>query len=272
MILFHSTVLQRETVTHDTFRIRLSCPEEFIRRFNPGQFVMVKVADFSHLDPLLKRPFSICRLREDSFELLIKAVGRGTGILQQAAVGSVLSVHGPLGNGFPLKSMAGKPKIMLVAGGIGIAPILCLLDELLASEHPSLELIMGARTAGELLCIDELRKLVDNRNGFQLGITTDDGSMGHHGLVTDLVSQQLKSGGEKPVICACGPLPMLTALGKLAMKASCSCYLSLESRMACGFGVCLGCVARKNTDDDRHPWVKICQDGPVFNAETLKLP
>ncbi len=272
MILFHSTVLQRETLTPDTFRIRFSCPKDFIRRFNPGQFVMVNVAVSSHLDPLLKRPFSVCRLQDNSFELLIKTVGRGTGILQQATVGTVLSVHGPLGNGFPLKAMAGKSKIMLVAGGIGIAPILSLLDELLAPGHPPLELIVGARTAGELICIDELRKQVDNGNGFQLSITTDDGSVGHHGLVTDLVSQQLESGGEKPAICACGPLPMLTALGKLAMKAACSCYLSLESRMACGFGVCLGCVARKKTDDNRHPWVKICQDGPVFDAETLKLP
>ena len=271
MILFHSTVLQRETITPDTFSIRLSCPKEFLQRFNPGQFVMVDVAVSSHLDPLLKRPFSVCRLRDDSFELLVKAVGRGTGILQQVAAGTVLSVHGPLGNGFPLATITGKPKIMLVAGGIGIAPIFSLLNGLLASGHPPLELIVGARTAAELLCTDELRKRADQEKGLQLSIATDDGSVGHHGLVTELVSRQLESGGEKPVICACGPLPMLIALGKLAAEASCSCYLSLESRMACGFGVCLGCVTRKKTGDDWHPWVKICQDGPVFDAETLRL-
>lgn len=233
---------------------------------------MVSVTGSSRFDPLLKRPFSICRLQSDGFELLIKVVGRGTDILRQITVGSVLPVHGPLGNGFPVKNISNNKKIMLVAGGIGVAPIISLLDYLLQSSHPSpaIDLIVGARTAGELLGIEEFQQHADD-SLLNLAIATDDGSMGYRGMVTDLVFRQLQSGDEKPIILACGPLPMLTALGKLAMESSCSCYLSLESRMACGFGVCLGCVTRKKTNNVKHPWFKICQDGPVFNAMDLQL-
>ncbi|NIA20260.1 MAG: hypothetical protein GWP07_07515 [Xanthomonadaceae bacterium] len=272
MFLFHSTVLHRTEITPDTFRIRLSSSGNFTRQFIPGQFVMVSVVGPSHLDPLLKRPFSVCQLRPDGFELLIKVVGRGTEILQHMAIGTLLSVHGPLGNGYPVKIMNKDSKIMLVAGGIGIASLISLLDYCHVSVCPlkNIHLILGARTAGELLCLDELQQLVEK--GLTLSLATDDGSVGHHGLVTDLVSRQLEfNDDERPIIFSCGPMPMLTALGKLALQKSCSCYLSLESRMACGFGVCLGCVTRKKTKDNRHPWVKVCHDGPVFDATTLML-
>lgn len=272
MFLFPSTVLQLTELTSDTFSIRLSCPKSFISRFNPGQFVMVSVTGASRFDPLLKRPFSICRLKPDGFELLIKVVGRGTDILRQITVGAVLPVHGPLGNGFPVENISNDKKVMLVAGGIGIAPIISLLDYLLQSSHPlpAIDLIVGAGTAGELLGIEEFEKQAGG-HGLKLSIATDDGSMGYRGMVTDLVSRQLQLGGEKPIIFSCGPSPMLTALGKLAMKASCSCYLSLENHMACGFGVCLGCVTRKKMNDEQHPWLKVCHDGPVFNALDLQL-
>ncbi|MGB9500443.1 MAG: dihydroorotate dehydrogenase electron transfer subunit [Dissulfuribacterales bacterium] len=272
MFLFSSTVLQLTELTPDTFRIQLSSPENFARQFIPGQFVMVSVAGPSHFDPLLKRPFSICRLRPDGFELLIKVVGRGTEILQHMAIGTLLSLHGPLGNGYPVKIIKNDSRIMLVAGGIGIASIISLLDYCLEAAYPlkNINLILGARTSSELLYIDEFRQLAEK--GLTLSIATDDGSMGHRGLVTDLVSRQLQNNAEdNPIILSCGPLPMLTALGKLALQKSCSCYLSLESRMACGFGVCLGCVTRKKTKDEKHPWVKVCHDGPVFDAATLQL-
>ncbi|MEA2109114.1 MAG: dihydroorotate dehydrogenase electron transfer subunit [Pseudomonadota bacterium] len=271
MFLFHSTVLRLTEITPDTFRIRLSCPENFVRQFIPGQFVMVSVAGPSHLDPLLKRPFSICRLRSDGFELLIKVVGRGTEMLRHMAIGTLLSLHGPLGNGYPVKIIKNDSRIMLVAGGIGIASIISLLDYCLETAYPlkNINLILGARTSSELLYIDEFRQLVEK--GLSLSIATDDGSVGHYGLVTDLISRQLQDVENNPIIFSCGPMPMLTALGKLAMEASCPCYLSLESRMACGFGVCLGCVTRKKTKDEKHPWVKVCQDGPVFDVTTLML-
>jgi len=160
---------------------------------------------------------------------------------------------------------------MLVAGGIGIASIISLLDYFLESAYPlkNINLVVGARTAGELLYIDKFQQLAEK--GLTLSIATDDGSRGHRGLVTDLVSRQLQNAEDNPIILSCGPLPMLTALGKLAMESSCSCYLSLESRMACGFGACLGCVTRKKTSDEKHPWFKVCHDGPVFDAATLML-
>lgn len=271
MSLFNSTVLGLTELTSDTFRIRLSSPEKFVGQFIPGQFVMLSVAGPSHLDPLLRRPFSVSRLKPGGFELLIKAVGRGTDILQHLSMGTVLSVHGPLGNGYPVKAIRKDGKIMLVAGGIGIASIISLLDYFLESAYPlqNIDLIVGARTAAELISLDECTELVEK--GLTLSISTDDGSRGHKGMVTDLVSQQLQHAEKKPIILSCGPMPMLTALGKLSMEESCPCYLSLESRMACGFGVCLGCVTRKNTDDSSHPWVKVCQDGPVFEAATLIL-
>jgi len=271
MFLFNSTVLCLTEITPDTFRIRLSSPEKFAGQFIPGQFVMLSVAGPSHLDPLLKRPFSVSRLKPGGFELLIKVVGRGTDILQHMSLGTVLSVHGPLGNGYPVKAIREDEKIMLVAGGIGIASISSLLDYCLKSAYPlkNINLIVGARTAGELISIDEFTELVEK--GLTLSISTDDGSRGYKGMVTDLVSQQLQHAEKKPIILSCGPMPMLTALGKLSMEVSCPCYLSLESRMACGFGVCLGCVTRKNTNDSSHPWVKVCHDGPVFDAATLIL-
>jgi len=271
MFLFHSTVLHLTEITPDTFRIRLSNPENFARQFISGQFVMVNVAGTSHLDPFLKRPFSISRLRPDGFELLIKVVGRGTKILQHMSVGKALSVHGPLGNGYPVHLIKKERKIMLVAGGIGIASIISLLDYCLESSYPlqNINLILGSRTDSELIIIDEFLELAEK--GLTLSISTDDGSKGHQGMVTDLVSRQLQNTGENPIIFSCGPLPMLAALGKLAMEESCPCFLSLESRMACGFGACLGCITRKKTKDNRHPWVKVCNDGPVFDAATLML-
>ena len=272
MFLFQSTVLQLTAITPDTFRIRLSSPGNFARQFIPGQFVMVDVAGPSRFDPLLKRPFSICRIKPESFELLIKVVGRGTDILQHLSPGTVLSVHGPLGNGYPVSIIRNDRKIMLVAGGIGIASIISLLDYCVHANIPlkNIHLLFGAGTAGELLSIAEFQQLAEK--GLILSIATDDGSRGYRGLVTDLVSRQLQSDeDDRPVIFSCGPLPMLTVLGKLALEQSCPCYLSLESRMACGFGVCLGCVTRKKTSDEQHPWVKVCHDGPVFAAATLQL-
>ncbi|MBN2333045.1 MAG: dihydroorotate dehydrogenase electron transfer subunit [Deltaproteobacteria bacterium] len=271
MTLFSSTVLALTQLSSDTFLLTLSSTESFARHFIPGQFVMVGIPESTRYDPLLKRPFSVCRVSPEQMELAIKVVGRGTAILSNLSVGSRVSMHGPLGNGYPLDTIRTTEKLLLAAGGIGIASLMSLV-EFCRSHDGSLanvEIIVGAQTASQLTFVDRLVNLAEQ--GLQISLVTDDGSKGEKGLVTDAIARQLNKNSKRPTIVSCGPLPMLKAVGALAKKFSCPCYLSLESRMACGFGVCLGCVTRRKPPVKGSPWLKVCSNGPVFSADMLDL-
>jgi dihydroorotate dehydrogenase electron transfer subunit len=220
----------------------------------PGQFVMIRVGEF--MDPLLRRPFSLCRVQDDLVFVLYRVVGRGTRILSNAREGEALSVLGPLGNGF--EGFNNKSPSILVAGGVGIAPLLFLAESL---EPKPYAFLAGFGSAEEMLGPADL-----GIQGMEIAFATDDGSAGHHGLVTELLEHQLRElTGTPGVVCSCGPFPMLKAVAAITRERNIPCQVSLEAAMACGLGACQGCAMKAAAGQDRAYW-HVCQNGPVFDA------
>ncbi|OGD14308.1 MAG: hypothetical protein A2V76_10430 [Candidatus Aminicenantes bacterium RBG_16_63_14] len=232
------------------------------REARPGQFVMVKVGDGPI--PLLRRPLSIHDAGKDGIELFFKVSGQGTEILSRKKPGDSLDLIGPLGKGFTVSDAMKGKRAYLVGGGRGIAPLFFLARELGAR---------GVRTAvfygGRRLADIPLRDKFD-KAGIELLCSTDDGSFGFAGLVTELVGRELAK--TKPdIIHACGPDAMMKALAALAAKHGVPAEFSLESIMGCGIGACWGCVHRiRNESGDG--WTKICEEGPVFPGERILWP
>jgi dihydroorotate dehydrogenase electron transfer subunit len=245
--------------------------EVIARNAQPGQFVNVRVMD--SLDPLLRRPFSVyaCNPEHRSFSLLFDIVGRGTKLLAAHDVGDFASVVGPLGRGFDLGSSA-EALHVLVAGGCGAAPLHFLSDAI--CRHWGCEkatVLVGARSGDAVLCEREFRG-----HGAAVGISTEDGSYGYHGLVTNLLQQHLSSlpPHSNVRVYSCGPMPMMREVWRIAKSSQVtSCQLSLETSMACGLGVCMGCVVKGCNEHDKScgewDYRRVCTEGPVFNAEEL---
>jgi dihydroorotate dehydrogenase electron transfer subunit len=230
----------------------------------PGNFLHLRVSRGYY--PLLRRAFSIHQTNpaEGQFDILFKVVGPGTEMLSQRRPGDSLDALGPLGNGF---SLPGEDrKIMLVAGGMGIAPLWFLLSRL-AEKHRNSELtlFLGARSRDELVYTEELK-----RSGVRLVIATDDGSAGHQGLVTEVFLDEIQKQDvdfSKLAVYACGPPLMLKRMAQIARSFDFSCQVSLENHMACGVGACWGCAV-KQADGT---YKRVCTDGPVFDARELAL-
>lgn len=219
-----------------------------------GQFLSVYSDDASRLLP---RPISICEInpRIGALRLVYRIAGKGTLEFSRKKAGGSLTVVGPLGSGFPIK----EKKAFLIGGGIGIPPLLELARQLRCEK----QMILGYRDSAMFL-LDEFR-----RQG-SVFVATEDGSAGTKGNVLDAVREEKLSAD---VIYACGPTPMLRALKEYAAKQGMECWISLEERMACGIGACLGCVCR-SVDTDPHTNVhnkRICKEGPVFDAREVEL-
>ncbi|MDE5931846.1 MAG: dihydroorotate dehydrogenase electron transfer subunit [Lachnospiraceae bacterium] len=224
---------------------------------HPGQFIAVYPKS---ADTLLPRPISICEVyrEQNRLRLVYRIAGKGTKEFSTWREGGGISVLGVLGNGFPLEKAQGK-SVFLMGGGIGIPPMLQLAKELQGDR----QIILGYRNQ-DLFLAEELR-----RNG-TVYIATEDGSVGSRGNVMDAIREnELKA----EVIMACGPMPMLRAIKQYAAENGIEAYLSLEERMACGVGACLGCVC-KTKEVDHHSHVhnaRICTDGPVFEAKEVDI-
>lgn len=232
-------------------------PEEV----KPGQFAGLYPND---ADKLLPRPISICRWDPEKKELrfVFRVAGAGTASLAAQKAGDTVDMLGVLGNGYNTGRLAGK-KVLLLGGGIGVPPMLELAAAL--SKEPGTEVtaVMGYRDSSMFLT-EELGKYA------RLLIATEDGSVGTKGNVLDAV---LEHGVKAQAVCACGPMPMLRAVKRYAMEEEIPAYLSLEERMACGVGACLGCVT-KTAKVDGHSHVRnarICTEGPVFGAEEVEI-
>ena len=227
----------------------------------PGQFAGLYPNDASMLLP---RPISICRWDPERGELrfVFRTAGAGTMSLAAQKTGDTVDVLGILGNGYDLSELAGK-RVLLLGGGIGVPPMLELAACL--SKEPGTEVtaVMGYRDS-DMFLTEELGECA------RLLIATEDGSAGTKGNVLDAVRE---NGVTADVLCACGPMPMLRAVKKYAREKGIPAYLSLEERMACGVGACLGCVT-KTAKTDSHSHVKnarICTEGPVFKAEEVEI-
>ncbi len=266
-------VISRSEVAPGTFRLRLEAPG-IAARARSGQFVMLRVRD--GMDPLLRRPFSFHRILagEGIVEILYRVVGRGTMLLSRCAPGERLDLIGPLGNGFSLPG-AGISPILVVAGGIGIAPLFELVAGLAsglsrAEAASRIRLFYGARTAAELLPRREFQDL-----GATVLFGTDDGSYGFNGYVTELLARTVEREQLKPaLVYACGPLAMQYHVGRWALARGVPAQLSLESLMACGVGACLGCALPATLGDDSDSqadrYVHVCKDGPIFSAGAIE--
>ena len=215
-----------------------------------GQFVQVRVSE-TH-DPFLRRPVSVHDDTGDRLVLLYRTVGRGTALLAAKNTGETLDLFGPLGSGFPLTD---RPQAVVVAGGIGAAPLYYLLRTL-KQAGKQVSFFYGARNKAELLLRDEYRALAANYSE-----ATDDGSAGTRSLVTQLAAPAIAS--LDATVYACGPSPMLREVARLAACCGRSCYLSLEAQLACGVGACLGCVVPVRGQEK---YRRVCVDGPVFAA------
>ena len=231
---------------------------------SPGEFFMIR-GDWG-LHPVLPRAFSLVESGSTG-AVLVKAVGEGSERLAAMRPGDRLVVFGPLGHGYEIKP-AGHS--ILVAGGVGVAPLLFLARQLSGANARRL-FLYGARTRDDLPLADEIAEVSD------LTITTEDGSVGEQGLVTAPLERWLadyRSSGTKrgdqsadsePVIYTCGPDPMLEAVAKVAAGFGVSCQVALEAPMACGLGTCKGCAVMSADGSYRY----VCHDGPVFEASTI---
>ena len=270
--MFHgpAPVLINRQLARDTWLIRLQAPE-LARAIRPGQFLMIRLP--GHSDPLLGRPFALYDTVLDdggqpvAVDVVYLIVGKVTGLMAELKSGDSVDIWGPLGNGFP--ELRDLDHVGLVAGGIGQTPFLAHIRELLGTrgyggKSPrkatnKVSLYYGVRTADLAAGVEDFRSA-----GADVHLTSDDGSLGFHGFVTQLLEKQ-----QPPQhLIGCGPEPMLKALAALAHRWQVPCHLSLETPMACGVGICFSCVTSVRTNDG-WDYRRVCVDGPVFDAECL---
>ncbi len=237
--------------------LQLTDPERALPAMLPGQFVEVRV-DGSPTT-FLRRPISINFVDREANELwlLVHAVGDGTRALAQLQEGAVLNIVAPLGNGFTLPTTTSE-RYLLVGGGVGTAPLLYMGQELLSRGCRPV-FLLGARNAQDLLQLELFRAIGD------VYVTTEDGSEGEQGFVTQHSLWADVDATQQWCICTCGPKPMMVAVSRLAREKGIPCEASLENLMACGLGACLCCV-----EDTTEGHVCVCKEGPVFNVEKLK--
>ena len=273
---FEVAIDQQVQLAHDTYRVRFTAPG-LARRIVPGQFVMVRPAEGT--DPLLGRALALYDVilqagEPRQIDLVYLVQGKMTNRLSRMLPDQRLSVWGPLGNGFAVRP---TDHLVMVAGGIGQTPFLSVAKEYLHRQQygsPSRQqprarrvtLLYGARTARLLAGIDDFERI-----GVEVQVSTDDGSRGYHGRVTELLEAFLnaKSPEECRIVC-CGPEPMMEGVSSVASRFGVPCQVSLETPMACGLGICFTCVARIRQDDGPEwDYRRTCVEGPVFDARDV---
>lgn len=260
MIDQHIEIVFNRKINHGTFLMGLRSPQIAFES-RPGQFVMMRVDE--GIDPLLRRPFSICGVcDEDIICVLYKTVGHGTEILTGKKAGDKLSVMGPLGQGFILPG--NNEKAILVAGGIGAAPLYFLAGTI---KNNPIEFMMGFGSSKDIIPPEHITK-----QPVSVSIATDDGSEGYSGMVTGRLNEYLDMHiHEKDALAiyACGPLPMLKKTASIASDRNITCQVSLEAMMACGLGACQGCAIKILSQDNLTPYRHVCKDGPVFPSRVI---
>ncbi len=261
-------VLSNQEISPGYFRMKILAPG-YSETSHPGQFVMFRVQ--RSLLPLLRRPFGIFRVgfmpadcdnmpAKEFIEIIYKVVGDGTGIMQGLHYGDPVELLGPLGTGFDCGEAA-EEKI-LVGGGIGLVPLYSLAEKLV--ETSNVRLLMGGRTRDDIITVTEFERL-----GVETYVSTEDGSLGEAGLVTQVLEKKLDQYPQATVF-ACGPMPMIEAVQKICLQHQVPLQVSLEALMACGVGACLSCVVKGEGHTESDPrYLCTCTSGPVFAAEKL---
>lgn len=231
----------------------------------PGQFVALSVGDGTS-SMLLRRSFSIRRVTASgtdggTTEIVVAAHGPGTRVLTRLEPGETVGVVGPLGHGFPLPSQA-VPSV-LVGGGYGSAPLFWLAEQL-RERGCAVEIVLGAATESRLYGVEEARRVADG-----VTVTTDDGSAGTRGWVSDVVPDVIGRAGAGAVY-ACGPMGMLRSLSAIAEEHGIEAHVAVEEAMACGVGICMTCVMPVRDDEGTTSMVRSCLEGPVFRGDRVR--
>jgi dihydroorotate dehydrogenase electron transfer subunit len=244
-----ATVVTSDEITPGVYLIRLDCPD-INSQPHPGQFVMVRCGD--GVEYQLRRPLSLHQQEGNELSLLFRVVGRGTQWLSERQAGQKLDLLGPLGNGFTIHP--DSKRLLLAAGGIGIAPLV-FLAEAAISQGKEVTMLLGAPTASQLYP----RKLLPT--GARLITATEDGSTGRKGMITDILSDFI---GAADQLFACGPPPMYRQMAKMPELKDKPVQVSLEMRMGCGLGICYGCTVKT-----KNGLRQACKHGPIFNLDEV---
>lgn len=265
-LVFDARVVAHLDLGADVRILRLSVPHS-LEGFRAGRFLHIQV-DPGPL-PLFRRAYSILSAHGNEVEVLFKLAGAGTRLLARRGIGEAISVVGPLGNSFT--PPASDETAVLVAGGVGLPPVLRWAENLLEAGCQADHQVMlyGARHAGELVLRDRLAAL-----GLRVEYSTDDGSFGYHGRVTELLSRELERAvaqGRGIRYYACGPASMLASCAQFTERTGVHGELSLETPMPCGTGVCLGCIVPCR-DGDQTRYKRTCMEGSIFSAAEVIWP
>jgi len=252
-------VVRHNQVSRDMWELEFIAPA-IAPEALPGQFVHIRSA--LGINPLLRRPLSLYDVDKKlgSITLLYKIVGTGTNLLTRIKTKEYVDVMGPLGKGFSLPPK-GK-RVVLIGGGVGIAPLV-YLARVLSDRGYQVKVLHGVESRRQLVAFDKMRQI-----GVDFMPSTMDGSAGFKGLVTELLQKKINP-SEVDYIYTCGPEIMMAAVADYARERAIEGELSMEEYMACGVGACLGCARKLKTDDESY--VKICKDGPVFPLGAVEL-
>ncbi len=257
-LLEKGTVLDNRQVAPDLYVMDFVAPST-TRECQPGQFLHIRTN--STFDPLLRRPLSIYDVLADNciISVLYRVVGRGTVLLTDMKADDEIDIMGPLGTGFTLPD---KPEnILLVGGGVGVAPLM-YLGRQLRERGCRINLLLGAANSKQLIAGQRFEKI-----GIDVKMASLDGTLGHNGLVTDLLD--LEDSLSYNRVYTCGPEAMMALVANWAIKNKVAGELSLEEHMACGVGACLGCA--RQLQPGQNNYAKICQDGPVFPIDSVSF-
>ncbi len=239
-------IISNKKLADGIFETVFECPE-LAEMAKAGQFLNIACGE-----KVLRRPISICRITDTTLTIVYQAKGEGTLWLSQRNEGELINILGPLGNGFDLSE---KGKAVFIGGGIGVPPMLqsCL------DYKGEKQVILGFRGADNVILSDAFDAEVQ--------VATEDGSVGTKGYVTDILKDII---ADIDVVFACGPIPMLKAIAKMAEDNNKLCFVSMEERMGCGIGACLSCACKvkKNGEED---YFHVCKHGPVFNATEVSF-
>lgn len=259
-------VSRNEEIQLNCFLMKVKLPLSFTEPL-PGQFVMIRIAGLH--DPFLSRPISIYKFSRGKWhctlELLYRVVGKGTQIMAGLINGSQVEISGPLGGSFQIDDQ--KTNMVFIAGGIGIAPLSLLAQYLcktVCHDAGSMTFYLGAQTAEAVVGLDHLRKYCH-----KVIVCTDDGSLGEKSLVTAAFQKDInKYAPARTAVYACGPQPMIRSLSTI-LDGQYFCQVSLEERMACGVGACMGCAVAIKDEQGRKAYKRVCADGPVFDLQKV---
>ena len=259
-------LVAKEQLKDDIFKFSVES-EEMCKLAKPGQFLEIKV--IKGVEPLLRRPISIFNVDEANnlIEFIFQVKGKGTKILSEVEVGQEIDIVGPIGNGvFNIKNY---DNAVIIGGGIGVFPLYELAKRIGQAGSKNINTYLGFRNKDFVVLEKEFEDISTN-----LVITTDDGSYKEQGFAINKLKEDIeeneKIGKSTDIIFACGPLPMLKAVQQLSIEKNIPCQLSLEEKMACGLGVCLGCAVKLAGTEDLQ-YKHVCKDGPVFWANEVQI-